>query len=330
MIAVDPAPRKGIRAYPARLPARRRRGIVDGMPPPAHAEKLRIGTAGFSYPDWRGVFYPRGAPSLAYYARFFDTIEIDRTFYGPARPQEAAGWLEAVKARPGFLFTAKVWQVFTHERPAPAGETELAQYLDGIAPLAEAGRLGALLLQFPHFFVASPKNQERLARLVDVFARFPLVVEVRDISWTKGRPLRELERLGVSLAAIDQPQGKRTIPPTAAFAVGRLGYVRLHGRNAAAWFTKGAPRDAKYDYLYDAGELGEWKERIESLAAHADRVFVIANNHFRGKAPANALELAGLLAGERVPAPACLVEAYPEIARHVTAVSENAQQELFS
>ncbi len=317
---------------------------MDGMASPALADRLRIGTAGFSYPDWRGVFYPRGAPSLAYYARFFDTIEIDRTFYGPPRPEESAGWLAAVSGRPGFLFAAKVWQAFTHEKPAPAGETELARYLDGIAPLAEAGRLGALLLQFPHFFVASPKNQERLARLVEAFSdaprafrgaspcgasapRIPLVVEVRDISWTNDRPLRELERLGVSLAAIDQPQGRRTIPPTAAFTVGRVGYVRLHGRNAAAWFTRGAPRDEKYDYLYDAGELGEWKERIESLAANADRVFVIANNHFRGKAPANALELRSMLLGERPPAPACLVEAYPEIAPYVEV---EGQRELFS
>jgi uncharacterized protein YecE (DUF72 family) len=108
---------------------------------------------------------------------------------------------------------------------------------------------------------------------------------------------------------------------------GPTGYVRLHGRNAAAWFDRKAHRDEKYNYLYSPDELGEWIPRVDRLKAETDRVFLIANNHFGGKAFANALEMRARLSGRKVKAPEETLQAFPDLRKHV--LDPPGQSELF-
>jgi uncharacterized protein YecE (DUF72 family) len=263
--------------------------------------EIRIGPAGWIYPDWKGRVYPAPEPAgfdaLGYLSGTFPVIEINSTFYRPAPARMAEGW---ARRTPGaFLFTAKVWEKFTHE---PAGPTaaDARVFLEGLSPLLESRKLGALLLQFPWFFKDGPAARERLKKCAELLGgRAPLVVEVRHRSWLGA--LDFLRERGLSFCNIDQPRSATAITGT-RHVTGPPGYVRLHGRNAQAWFKKSATRDEKYDYLYSPAELSEWVEAIRSL--QADQIFVILNNHFQGKAVVNALQLARALGQElSVPEP---------------------------
>ncbi len=279
---------------------------------------LRIGTAGWSYPDWEGVVYPKGAAgsrqALSIVSGMFDTIEINVTFYRPPTLRMTRSWVARVSDKPRFRFTAKLWQGFTHRRDVSHAREERA-FKDGIAPLVEAGRLGALLIQFPHSFSRNRGSAAYLQSLLDRFADYPLAVELRHASWLDEEPLRMLDARGAGFCNVDQPASRTSIGPS-SIMTGRIGYVRLHGRNAEAWFRKDAGRDQRYDYLYSHEEIAEWVGRIRQLQRKAGGdadVFIIANNHYRGKAPANALELLHAIEGRPVRAEESLIRAYPRL-----------------
>ena len=263
--------------------------------------------------------YPKGvatkAEALVHMASLFDTVEINVTFYRPPSARLAESWVRRVSARPLFRFTAKLWQGFTHARDEPHAAEERA-FKEGLAPLLEAGRLGALLVQFPHSFRNTPRNREYLDTLLARFERYPLVVEVRHATWLKDEFLESLAARGVGFCNVDQPIIGAAAPPT-SIMTGDSGYVRLHGRNRENWFKKDAGRDARYDYLYSHDEIREWVERIKAMQGKAKRggdIFIIANNHYRGQAPVNALELFHMMTGNLVKAPESLVSAYPRLA----------------
>ena len=140
---------------------------------------------------------------------------------------------------------------------------------------------------------------------------YPRVIEVRHASWNNQGILGYFSEKGVSFCNIDQPLLGRAIAPT-THATAPIGYVRLHGRNYEQWFEHEAPHD-RYNYLYSEGELARWKPRIEEIAQKTDVTFVIANNHFEGKAAVNGLQLKYMLTGRKVKAPETLVERYPEL-----------------
>jgi uncharacterized protein YecE (DUF72 family) len=297
---------------------------------------IRVGVAGWSYPDWRGTFYPRkrdSTPDLARVARHFDCAEINVAFYRPVESSMARRWLETVKDRPEFLFTSKVPKELTHGKIPPEAIGLGAQELkEGLAPLIEAGRLGAVLLQFPFYFRDRPESRDRIRRLVDALRPLPVVVEVRSRGFLfarrreeagaaedhleegPGSGLRFLSEIGAGLVNIDIPPGKWTIPPT-AIATSSVGYVRLHGRNSRTWFDPRAGRDSRYDYLYSEEELRDWARRAEQVSSRTERTFVIANNHFRGQAPAAALLLLHFLGRPPPEPPPELLETYPELTR---------------
>lgn len=273
---------------------------------------IRVGTSGWSYVDWQGRFYPRRKPrgfdELAYHARYFDSVEVNSSFYRPPSARAAASWLR--RTPPTFDFTFKLYQRFTHEREKPWTPDEVAEYRRGIEPVAEAGRLGAVLVQFPWSFRADDAARRHLDAVRRDFGDLPLVVEVRHVSWMAEGETRFLEDRGFGFCNIDQPPSRGGVPPT-ALATSPIGYVRLHGRNSAAWFKKDAGADARYDYLYDEAELSEWIERIRQIARASEKTYVFTNNHYRGQAPANALQILSKLSGDRVPVPTPLLEAYP-------------------
>jgi uncharacterized protein YecE (DUF72 family) len=291
--------------------------------------QVRIGTAGWSYKDWDGIFYPSGMQRsrqhpLEYLARFFDTTEINTSFYGPLKPELAKLWCRRVGAvNKNFVFTAKLYRAFTHSpsavmeptsaatiRPTDEDESRTREGLDAIA--AEA-RLGALLIQFPLSFKNTSLNREYLDRLLRQFIEYPRVVEVRHSSWNDAETLAAFSQKNVGFCNIDQPVLGRSLTPT-EHVTGAIGYVRLHGRNYAQWFDSDNRND-RYNYLYNQGELTAWKERVESVSERAQTTYVITNNHFESKAGVNALELKAMISGKRVLAPPTLIQKYPELRR---------------
>jgi len=276
---------------------------------------LYVGTAGWSYDDWQGIVYPRGIPSTFRGLRFlaehygFNTVELNNTFYRPPKPSYCRAWLEDVEGRPDFSFTVKLWRRFTHEREERWSREEVEVFRKGIAPIIEAGRLGALLVQFPWSFRFNEAGMDWLARLAEEFGDLPLVLEVRSRDWLQHGALDFIAGLGLGFCNIDQP-GLRSNVPLTAHAFGRIGYLRLHGRNREKWFAEGAGRDQRYNYLYGPEELQGIAETARRIARKVERLYVITNNHYRGQAPANALQLAWMLAGVRGEPPRPLADHY--------------------
>ena len=281
---------------------------------PQTPNQLFIGPAGWDYPDWQGVVYPaglKGTDRLTFLASLFKVVEINVTFYRPLTPDMPLRWLEAVRETPDFRFTAKLWQVFTHERRLAA--PELAQFQEGLAPLLAAGRLGVLLAQFPYSFHNVEENRAYLVKLKAALPEYPLAVEVRHGSWQQ-RAVREfLQELGVDFCNIDQPLVSYPLGAT-RWVTGPRGYLRCHGRRRETWFEFGEDRGARYDYLYGPKELADLADRTRELLEQARETYVIFNNHPAGQAVANALELGHLLApGQTVKLPSCLVAAFPRL-----------------
>ncbi len=280
--------------------------------------RILVGTAGWSYPDWVGTFYDsavkRGG-DLGVYAATFDLVEINSTFYRIPPPRTAEAWLRKVADRPGFVFTAKAWQGFTHEADASWSRADVLAFREGLGPLAAAGRLGAVLLQFPWSFRWGSAARDHLRRLAADLGGVPLVLEVRHAGWGQPEALDFARSLGLSVASIDQPVIGESLEPR-ELVTGTVGYVRLHGRNYDTWFDRKAGRDARYDYLYTADELEAWRDRTRAIAERGETnvVFVVTNNHFRGQAPANALQLRSMLDRRRVTAPPSLLATHDSLA----------------
>ena len=278
-------------------------------------KKIHIGPAGWAYKDWEGVVYPRkpGAKfdPLEYLASFFNTIEINSSFYRPFTESTAKSWVGRVTAAPDFMFTAKLHRVFTHERGKATAEDE-KQVREGMDALHGAGKLGAMLLQFPWSFKNTDEERVYLAKLLERFSDYPLVLEIRHSSWNNPQIYEWLEELSVGVCNVDQPLFAKSIKP-ADLTTSQIGYVRLHGRNYQDWFREKAPRDDRYNYLYSMDELEPWITRIKEIAAKTKESYVITNNHFRGQAVVNALEIKATLTEQMVPAPAPLFQKYPQL-----------------
>jgi uncharacterized protein YecE (DUF72 family) len=293
---------------------------------PNVAGRLRIGIAGWSYKDWQGIVYPPGLKKdkhpVEYLAQYFDLIEINTSFYGHIRPDWGRLWCrKAAAVNPDFIFTAKLNKAFTHSPLGvlestsastirPGGDDEkLAK--EGLDSIAGEGRLGALLMQFPISFKSTADNRDYLDSLILRFGEYPLAAEVRHDSWNNQEILRYFAEKGVAFCNIDQPRLGKSIRPT-EHVTSNLGYIRLHGRNYDQWFEHEKSSD-RYNYLYTEKELAGWKDKVINVAAKAKVTFVVANNHFQGKAPANALELKHMISDRPVKVPDVLVRKYPRL-----------------
>jgi uncharacterized protein YecE (DUF72 family) len=277
--------------------------------------KLHIGPAGWDYPDWQGVVYPpglKGTDRLTFLATLFTAVEINVTFYRPLKPDYARRWLAAVADTPDFRFTAKLWQVFTHERRLP--DAELHQFREGLGPLLASGRLGVLLAQFPYSFHNTQENRAYLLKLKAALPEYPLAVEVRHRSWQQQAVREFLAGAGLDFCNIDQPQVSYPMGAT-RWVTGPHAYLRCHGRRRETWFEFGEDRGARYDYLYGPEELEDLAARTRELLQKAAETYVIFNNHPAGQAVANALELAHRLnPARRLPVPPGLLAAFPRLA----------------
>ena len=289
--------------------------------------KVIIGTAGWSYKDWEGIFYPYGMQRqkrhpLEYLAQFFDVVEINTSFYGHIKPELARLWVRKVEpVNSQFVFTAKLHRSFTHSplevmEPTSAAtikptDEDEDRAREGLDILSSVGKLAALLIQFPVSFKNTPLNREYLEQLLRQFIEYPRVVEVRHATWNNPETLDYFRRQNVGFCNIDQPLIGRSLEPT-EHVTAPIGYVRLHGRNYDEWFEAERGED-RYNYLYCHDELEDWKAKIENIARDAEKTFVIANNHFEAKGAVNALQLRNMLTGERLKAPELLIKHYAEL-----------------
>jgi uncharacterized protein YecE (DUF72 family) len=288
--------------------------------------RIYVGTAGWSYKDWEGIVYPpqikKSQHPVEYMAQYFDLLEINTSFYGHIKPEWGKLWSRKARAvNPEFVFTAKLNRAFTHS-PVAVLESTSADTIranqdderlakEGLDSLVSESTLAALLMQFPISFKNNDPNRDYLDLLIERFKQYPLVVEVRHNSWTNEGTLRYFAQKGVAFCNIDQPKLGQAIRPS-EHVTSPIGYVRLHGRNYDQWFDCDSRND-RYNYLYTEPELERWKTRIDTIAEKAGKTFVVANNHFEGKAVVNALQLRSMLQGGPVKVPEILKTRYWEL-----------------
>ncbi len=288
--------------------------------------QIYVGTAGWSYKDWEGIVYPaqlkKSQHPVEYLARYIDVLEINTSFYGHIKPEWGKLWCRMARSvNPQFQFTAKLNRAFTHS-PIAVLESTSADTIratdederlakEGLESVAQEEMLGAVLAQFPISFKNTNAKRDYLETVIEKFKYFPLVVEVRHNSWTNEGTLRYFAEKGVAFCNIDQPSLGKAITPS-EHVTAAIGYVRLHGRNYQQWFDSDSRND-RYNYLYTEPELKGWKTRIDTIAGKAGKTFVIANNHFEGKAAVNALQLKHMLTGRSVSVPDTLLKKYWEL-----------------
>jgi uncharacterized protein YecE (DUF72 family) len=309
---------------------------------------LRIGTSGWNYPSgrgtWNGMFYPpsrgraKGFDELSFYAEHFNTVEVNSTFYGQPRPEVTRAW--AARTPPGFEFSVKLYQKFTHPKMfkqayvkgvaagdaaadalldvlARPNESDLDEFKRGVDPLASSGKMGALLAQFPPSFKSDGPSRDYLAWLLQAFSGYSVAVELRHASWSDGLgdTLALLNASDAAFVQIDEPKFRLSIRQNQLPNVRNFYYMRLHGRNAAQWWTHDKAED-RYNYLYSAGELSEFVETLDAAREIVRKAYLYTNNHFSAKSVANAAmikkQLGEPLEGEYSEE---FITAYPEVAR---------------
>jgi uncharacterized protein YecE (DUF72 family) len=257
--------------------------------------RVYVGTAGFSYKDWRGPFYPetmKPAEFLGYYKEKFPCVEIDFTYYRQPAPKTMESM--AKRVGPDFRFTVKAHRTITHEIPEGSGiDREIATFAEGIAPMSDAGVLGCILYQFPWSFRYDKKNLDFVNSLRHRLPMAPAVVEFRNVSWAREDVYRSLEESGTGFCCVDEPN-LRGLFPRVSQVTSKVAYLRFHGRNAAKWFNHKEAWE-RYDYLYTDEEMASWLPKIEDMESQADEVYILFNNCHRGQAAVNALRMQELL-----------------------------------
>jgi len=266
-----------------------------------------LGTSGYSYADWHEVYYPADLASgdrLAFYVAEFDAVEINYTYY---RMPTADHMQRLVAQTPDrFYFAVKAHQDITHKRrddPVP-----WAQFRAAMAPLQQQGKMGAVLLQFPHSFHNTSQNADYIRRCADQWPGLPLVVEFRHNDWITQRTLALLRENGIGFCNVDMPQLPGLLPKT-AFVTSPTAYVRFHGRNKEKWWQHDEAWE-RYSYSYDESELKEWIPRLNQMNKQAENLFVFANNHWQGQSVTAIRQLKLLLDGHTAVDPGAM-EALP-------------------
>ena len=259
--------------------------------------KIYIGTSGWSYPTgegtWKGYFYPPGTKNeLEYYSRFFNTVEVNSSFYHPPNPVYVANWVK--RTPPGFLFAVKLWQKFTHPNMyrESAGEEAAISYDDidifrrCLEPLVQAERMGALLAQFPPSFRNDRYGQQVLQSIAMHFGQYHLAVELRHKSWSNNPATADiLKQNNTAWVQIDEPKFPSSIAAVTALT-SNMAYFRFHGRNAEMWWKGDV--ETRYQYLYSPEEINELAEKVKTASQQTSLTFAFFNNHWKAYAPTNA------------------------------------------
>ena len=299
------------------------------------SSNVRIGTSGWSYPSgegtWKGIFYPaarkrpRGSgkfDELRFYAEHFDTVEVNSSFYRIPSVATSRSWAERTPA--DFEFSLKLFQKFTHPEmfhkatgadPSELDQKDVDEFRAALDPLANAGKLGALLAQFPASFKNDANSRGYLEWLLERFREYDLAVELRHKTWSDDPQdtLSLLGEHGAAWAQIDEPKFRFSIRQNLLPNVRTFYYLRLHGRNAAQWWAHEKSED-RYNYLYSLTELEPIAEAAKEASREVAKAYLYANNHFSAKSVANAAILKHQL-GQDIPGeyPEEMVEEYPDL-----------------
>jgi uncharacterized protein YecE (DUF72 family) len=324
---------------------------------------LRIGTSGWNYPSgkgtWNGIFYPKGRSrktfdELAYYAEHFDTVEVNSSFYGTPTPETARSWVQRTPS--GFEFSLKLYQKFTHPKmfkeaqlkrapEATAGaagsmlemlaqvtQSDIDEIKRSLDPIANAGKLGALLAQFPPSFKDTPESREYLETLLRTFKDYRVAVELRHKTWSDqiASTLDLLNGFDAAWVQIDEPKFRLSIRQNYLPNVTGFYYLRLHGRNARSWWRHDKSED-RYDYLYSRDELEPFIDIANAVRALVKKMYLYTNNHFAAKSVANAIMLKN---GVNLPIagtyPKEFLEHYPDLAKIVPTTTATATAQRMS
>ncbi|MGD9899125.1 MAG: DUF72 domain-containing protein [Calditrichaceae bacterium] len=253
--------------------------------------KIQIGTSGYSYDDWRGVFYPDGMQKkdmLEYYTRHFGTVEINATYY--TIPSVSVFSRMAEKTPKQFEFIVKTNQETTHRRLE--NESAFKKLTDAVQPLIESGKFRGFLAQFPYSFKNNEINRKYLIETRKYAGNLPLFAEFRNSSWNKPQIVPFLHDHGIGYVNVDEPALEGLIPGQ-EIATTETGYIRFHGRNEDSWWS--GQGSARYDYEYKEEELKEWLIHISNLMKKTYKTYIYFNNHPNGKAIKNARQMISLL-----------------------------------
>jgi uncharacterized protein YecE (DUF72 family) len=306
---------------------------------------IKVGTSGWSYPSgagkWNGIFYPpkksKDFNELAFYAEHFDSVEVNSSFYRVPALETTAAW--AKRTPDGFDFSLKLYQKFTHPEmflkatgmdPGDLDRRDVDEFRAAIDPLARAGKLGALLAQFPTSFRNESSSRAYLEWLLRAFKDYTLAVELRHKSFSEApvEAMQLLAEYGAALVQIDEPKFRDSIRQNRRPNVKTIYYMRLHGRNAAEWWSHEKSED-RYNYLYSASELEPIVDDIEEASRDVKKTYVYANNHFSAKSVANAATIKNKL-GQPLPGeyPEPFVERYPDLKGLVKTLPSRPSQKL--
>ena len=295
--------------------------------------QIRVGTAGWTDPTLTapGVFYPKGMTSaearLKYYASLFPLVEVDSTYYALPARRMAELWAE--RTPDDFTFNLKAHALMTGQPTEvsrlpteirDALPDELAEkrriygkdlppelydevwrsFADAIEPLRSSGKLGAVLLQYPRWFMPNRANTDAILEARERLGDIPVAVEFRNQLWLDGRhgerTLGFLEEHDLPFVMVDEPQGTAaSVPPIAAATSPQLAMLRMHGRRKDLWTKPNATVTERFRYLYDAKELEQWVPKVEDIARTVAETHVIFNNCYGNYGTTNALEMGKLL-----------------------------------
>jgi uncharacterized protein YecE (DUF72 family) len=295
--------------------------------------KVLIGITGWTEPTLvkDGTFYPKKTMSaedrLRFYAEQFPIVEVDSTYYAPPSERNALLWIERTPAH--FTFNIKAYALLTNhptkpdslyrdvrdrlppeqadkrnvyreQLPAELVEEVWQRFRDALMPLHSAGKLGAVLFQFPQWFVISRKNKDYIVECAERLSYYRIAVEFRHKTWLEERNREEtlsfLEKHQLPYVCVDMPQGfDSSLPPVAAATSSELAVVRFHGRDPAQWTKRNVSAAERFRYDYSQQELSEWVPRIRELASSARETHVLMNNCYRNFAVKSAQQLATLL-----------------------------------
>lgn len=251
-------------------------------------KQILIGTSGFSYPDWKGVFYPKDLNKekwLEYYSKHFEFCELNFSYY--RMPQEKQ--LEKYLDYP-LQYAIKAHKSLTHDRIESKNARQ--DFAQAVEVLHGGGHLAAVLLQFPYSFAYTPPNRKYLFELLEDLSPLPLIVEFRHPIWIKESVFEWLEKKDWGISMLDSPQVSNGMPPYEK-VTSEIAYLRFHGRNDANWWN--GDNVSRYDYEYSRKELEDWLPRIADMANQAATTYIAFNNHARGQAIKNANQLSKIL-----------------------------------
>jgi uncharacterized protein YecE (DUF72 family) len=262
--------------------------------------QISIGCSGWNYGDpvekggWVGSFYPDAQTKrLRYYSEFFPSAELDATFYQKFYSKMTSGtFYGMVKATPQeFQFSVKVPETVTHTKlmDVKKGAVEsLHDFLEKISPLKKANKLGAILLQLPPSF--SVKEFKEVEGFLDrIPAGYDYALEFRHASWQTEGPWEMLRHYNVAAVMTDSPDPKLSYLSDVILTADHS-FIRFHGRNKDYW----------YNYLYEEEELKPWTEKVNKITndPRAKKLRIYFNNHYGGKAVANAIQFKELIEGK--------------------------------